>query len=163
MTATDRTVILPGNRVARLVEGEEAGEFRLEVSEYLIAHLEAGGHLSPRQVAAARYLAEMYGKGGGKQPWVKGTGGDHEPCPKAWAEYVYLMGAIRAHCTPEARRGHDPRVVGESEMCGACNCARKATRRLLQGDWIVEFEPRPVWRRALDAVADRLGLAEETA
>lgn len=128
---TARTVMLPGGREARLVVADDAGEFRLEVSEYLIAHLQDTGTLTPRQCDAARYLAELYGKSGGLRPWAKGSGGGREPCPDARREFDDLLRA-----TP--RRCHWPLTV------------------LAMGEWMTERDPRPLWREGLDAVADRL-------
>jgi hypothetical protein len=125
------TVTLPGNRQARIVPGDEAGEFRLEVSEYLIAHLRDLGILTPDQCATASYMAELYGKGGGKMPHTRGDGGSKEPCPDAKAEFDALMALA-------PKQSQWPILV------------------LCMGEWPHGRNPVPLWREGLGAIGKRL-------
>jgi hypothetical protein len=129
------TVTLPGGRVARIVPAEVAGEVYLYCAEGLIAHLRQSRMLTTRQCDAAEYLARLYGKGGGRRPWAKGSGGDHEPSADARREFDDLLRAA-------PRRTHS------------------ALTTLSMGEWVTSYNPIHEWREGLDAVADRLKLAE---
>ncbi len=132
------TRILPDGRVATIVPADEAGEYMLTAAEGLLAHLEQGGRLNWRQATAAAELARLYGIGGGKSPWRR-TGG-----------------AERDEKDVEAARRQFEELLSYAPPC----CHWPLTL-LAMGEWMAQRDPLPIWRRGLDAIADRLGYAKD--
>jgi hypothetical protein len=126
-------------RVFVQVPAEDAGEVYLQAADGLLAHLRAAELLTWRQATAAATLARLWGIGGGSAVWrTTGGGGCREEDTVAAArrEYRELLSVVRVAIRP-------------------------AVDTLSMGEWIVAYNPLPVWREALDAVADRLKLEKE--
>lgn len=129
-----------GAAIARVfvqVPAEDAGEVYLQAADGILAHLRASGLLTGRQCDAAAVLARLWGLGGGSAAWrTTGGGGcrDEDAVAAARREYRELTGVVRMAIRP-------------------------AIDVLSMGEWITAYNPLPVWREALDAVADRLKLA----
>jgi hypothetical protein len=116
------------------VPADDAGEVTLQVVEYILGHLRRVNALTPRQCEAAEELARLYGRGGGTRPWARGDGGERHECEDSRREFAALLEAAPYRC-------------------------RGALLTLCQGEWVVSYDPLPLWREGLDAVADRLRLA----
>lgn len=128
-----RTVTLPDGRQATAVPADEAGEFFLSAADGIIAHLRVTGTLTGRQCDAAAELARLYGLGGGRSPW-RSSGGSDRPEEAVEAARQQFADLLRS----APRRTHWPLTV------------------LAMGEWIATYDPRPVWRDGLDAIALRL-------
>jgi hypothetical protein len=137
MTAI-RRVTLPDGRVALEVPADDAGEFYLEAAEGLLQHLEQAGLLTWRQITAAGTLARLYGLGGGRRPWCKGTGPGRSEDIEAAArlEFARLLEEVPLRC-------------------------RGPLTTLAMGEWVTAYNPLALWREGLTALADHLRLAPE--
>lgn len=135
MPDSPRVIPLPGGRLGRLVDADDAGEVTIHVDSVPIQHLRA--HLSWRQHTALEYMARLYGRGGGKRVWAQPGNGSGPADEAAATEYRDL----------EAAAGQ---VLGFQ------------IRTLCQGDWpLAPWLRLDHIAAALDRVADRLRLARE--
>jgi hypothetical protein len=120
------------------VPADDAGESYLSAADGNIAHLRASGLLTARQCDAAAHLARLWGLGGHHSPWrlTGGTDRLESDVEAARREYRDLVDAAPMRCRP-------------------------SLDVLSMGEWIVAYDPLPLWRDGLDVVADRLRLAPE--
>lgn len=94
--------------------------------------------LTARQFDAADFLADTYSRGGGWSPWRRTPGGTPRPEGAVAAARAEFAGLIEA----------------------APSWTRPALLSLAMGEAPIGGDPLPAWRAGLDAIADRLRLAE---
>lgn len=122
------------------VPADEAGQVYLSAADGLIAHIRECAVLTPRQCDAAAEMARLYGISGGRRPWARSDGsrGDSEQVERIMAAAAE---AFRDALDAAPKRAH------------------AAVITLCQGEWPVSYDPRPLWREAYEAIADRMRLA----
>jgi len=133
------TIRLPGNRIALIVPGDNAGEISLHVCNDEISIREASGRITWRQAYALRHIARLYRTSGGQVAWHRGFGAG-ERCEEAAA-------------------------AASAELHSLLYPIRQPTRsRLLaiaQADeWLATWTPGSI-EAAADLIADHLRLKRE--